>query len=141
MKSVDYAYVSGTTKTAGTCKYDSKKGIAKASAVSDIKPYNSSAIKAVLVQSPLAIAVKANQNSFIYYKTGILNSDNCIGTSTTIDHSVTVVGYGYTNSTYYYLVKNSWGTAWGEKGYVRLRIEEKNGTCGMNTYPSWTSVV
>jgi hypothetical protein len=24
---------------------------------------------------------------------------------------------------------------------VRLRIEEKNGTCGMNTYPSWTSVV
>ena len=36
-----------------------------------------------------------------------------------IDHAVVAVGYG-TDPTYgaYFLVRNSWGTSWGESGYV-----------------------
>ena len=49
----------------------------------------------------------------------------------TIDHSVTIVGYGSEQGLDYWLVKNSWGTNWGEKGYVRIAIKPGNGICGI----------
>jgi len=35
----------------------------------------------------------------------------------------------------YWIVKNSWSTAWGEKGYVRLAIQEGTGVCGVQMGP------
>jgi len=37
------------------------------------------------------------------------------------DHAVTVVGYGTENGTPYWLIKNSWGTGWGENGFIRMK--------------------
>ena len=39
-----------------------------------------------------------------------------------IDHSVTLVGYGTDDKSgdMYWLVRNSWGTSWGENGYYRI---------------------
>ena len=44
------------------------------------------------------------------------------------DHSVLAVGWGTLNGIDYWLIKNSWGTGWGENGYVRV----KRGTCNTN---------
>jgi KDEL-tailed cysteine endopeptidase len=71
------------------------------------------------------------------YQSGILSGD--CGTS--VDHAVLLIGYGTDNGTPYWLVKNSWGTSWGEGGYVRIYRGSANdlGTCGMyykNSYPS-----
>ena len=48
-----------------------------------------------------------------------------------LDHGVLLVGYGTDGDEDYWLVKNSWGTTWGEKGYYRICKDK--GACGLNT--------
>lgn len=53
-----------------------------------------------------------------------------------IDHGVLIVGYGVANypkfnkTLPYWIVKNSWGTRWGEQGFYR--VFRGDGTCGLN---------
>lgn len=53
---------------------------------------------------------------------------------TALDHGVVVVGYGTEDGKDYWLVRNSWGTSWGEEGYFRLErnvIGRNTGKCGI----------
>ena len=60
------------------------------------------------------------------------------------NHGVLAVGYGY-DATYgaYWLVRNSWGTSWGEEGYFRLGVsdERETGFCGFNKDAFYPSVI
>lgn len=65
------------------------------------------------------------------YNSGILSSPDC---GTDLDHAVTIVGYGKEGDTPYWIVKNSYGPTWGEKGYLRVLREpgsKKAGICGI----------
>lgn len=55
------------------------------------------------------------------YQGGIFQSPNCYGTYQ-CTHAVALVGYGYCSNTQkpYWIIRNSWNTWWGEKGYMRL---------------------
>lgn len=58
---------------------------------------------------------------------------------TNLDHAITAVGYDMDAKEPYWYVKNSWGTGWGEKGYIQIGVSEGPGVCGINmdnTYPT-----
>jgi len=68
---------------------------------------------------------------FQSYKSGVITSAAC---GTNIDHAVVATGYDSTASEPYYLVRNSWGTSWGDKGYVKIGMSSGKGICGINQY-------
>jgi Papain family cysteine protease len=59
-------------------------------------------------------------NAFYAYRGGIFNSCTT-GEPNVGGHAVTVVGYGTEAGQDYWLIKNSWGTNWGDKGFLKLR--------------------
>lgn len=56
-----------------------------------------------------------------------------------INHAVVVVGYGTENGMDYWLVRNSWGTGWGEDGYIKIErnVEGFTGKCGIAMQASY----
>jgi len=116
----------------GTCQ----KTSCTASPNSQIKSYvdvahTEAALGAASDIEPISIAIEADQSGFQLYKSGVF-SGVC---GKTLDHGVTLVGYGTDNGQDYWKVKNSWGTSWGEAGYIRM-IRNKD-ECGIADEPSY----
>jgi len=76
----------------------------------------SSGLKSALSQQPVSVTVNAGQLQFA--ANGVVTGD-CQGQ---INHAVIAVGYG-TDGQDYFKIRNSWGTSWGEQGYIRLAQE------------------
>ncbi|KAJ3670764.1 hypothetical protein LUZ60_008190 [Juncus effusus] len=71
-----------------------------------------------------------------HYSSGIFSGD-C---GTDLDHFITLVGYGRDiNGVKYWIAKNSWGTTWGENGYIYLEkdVSDAAGTCSLASYPMY----
>jgi C1A family cysteine protease len=105
----------------GKCKDEVARSIKMASYV-DIND-GCESLRNALQSRPVAVAVDAS--AWGSYKSGIISQ--C---GTTINHGVLVVGL--TDS--YWKVKNSWGTLWGESGFVRLA---PNNICAICNFPSY----
>jgi len=88
-------------------------------------------VNAVANYGPIAISVDAGE--WGRYSGGVF--DGCNQKNPDIDHAVVLVGYGTDDKLGdYWLVRNSWGPSWGEKGYIRLK---KSSTiqCGVDLHP------
>ena len=82
---------------------------------------NEAYLQQLVAIQPVAVGIAAD-NLFYAYVGGVLNgpvTPSTVG----INHEVLLVGYGTDAATGldYWLVKNSWGPAWGENGYIRMR--------------------
>jgi len=104
------------TARAGSCRASScSTGIPRGGVTGYRKVSRSaSALMSALQEGPVSVAVDAGK--FQSYRSGVLTG-RC---GTSLDHGVLVVGYGTAGGTDYWKVKNSWGSSFGEAGYIRL---------------------
>ncbi|GAB2249291.1 hypothetical protein Droror1_Dr00012653 [Drosera rotundifolia] len=95
-----------------------------------------SSMQQAVANQPITVVLDASDDGFRYYSGGVFTGP--CGTAT--DHVVTVVGYDTaSDGTPYWLIKNSWGTSWGENGYIRLQrdVSDPRGLCGVAMYPAY----
>jgi C1A family cysteine protease len=134
-----YPYTSGVTQTGGSCT--KCEPVVTINACADVPPNNQVALKEVVaLVGPVSIALDAETKVFQSYKSGVVTSDSC---GTNLDHGVLIVGYGQEDGIKYWLVKNSWGSTWGDDGYIKIeRSESTNdaGICGIAMQPSFPIV-
>jgi len=129
-----YPYTGGV----GTCRFNTANVGATTKGWYNLPNGNEQAMQsAVATQGPIAICIDSDHSSFQNYKSGVYYEPQC---STNSNHCLLTVGYG-TDPNYgdYWLVKNSWGTGWGEAGYIRM-ARNRNNNCGVAQYPSYPLV-
>ena len=121
MSEEDYPYA----PVLGTCQYDSDKAIGHCSGYVTVTERSEDDLKEkVGTMGPACANINSSPSDFHHYSGGIYSSSACV--ETTINHAVGVVGYGSFLWMKYWIVRNSWGTSWGEKGYMRLSRNDGN---------------
>ncbi|CAN8320806.1 unnamed protein product [Cochlearia groenlandica] len=101
----------------------------------DVPVSSEESLKKALSNQPIAVALEGGGRAFQLYDSGVFTG--ICGTQ--LDHGVLAVGYGTENGKDYWIVKNSWGSSWGESGYIRLErnIKDSSGKCGIAIEPSY----
>lgn len=130
-----YSY---TAASSGSCKSCDK--VVTISSCVDVTPQNEVDLEKAVALGPVSVAIEADTKTFQLYTGGVITSDAC---GTNLDHGVLVAGYGEENNTPYWLVKNSWGSSWGEQGYVKIGKSDSTrtkGVCGIAMQPSYPVV-
>jgi C1A family cysteine protease len=122
------------TGTNGKCAVVSKDAVTTGvTGAAYVTPKSSDDLMAGVYQQPVAIIVEASQNAFQLYTSGIITT----GCGVTLDHAITAIGYTPT----YFIVKNSWGTTWGQEGYVWIssssQYNDGLGACGLFSQPQF----
>ncbi|KAI3440001.1 uncharacterized protein J3R85_004151 [Psidium guajava] len=121
----------------GTCNAEKEASpAAKITGHEDVPANSELALLKAVANQPVSIAIDAGGSAFQFYSGGVFTGD-C---GTDLDHGVTAVGYGTSDDgTKYWLVKNSWGTGWGESGYIRMKrdVDAKEGLCGIAMQASY----
>jgi len=124
-----YPYTSYQGVT-GTCQVDSKQFVVTVNSYTTVASETDMAAY-VQATGPLSVCVDASQwNS---YTGGILYS--C---GTDVDHCVQAVGVNPSANGGYWKVRNSWGTSWGESGFIRLAYGQN--TCAVASDPTYVAV-
>jgi cathepsin L len=104
------------------CHYNKDAAAATVQSYQTINDSEEDLMNAVAKLGPISVGIYATE-SLQAYGGGVYYEDNCDGQ---INHGVLVVGYGTDNDEDYWLVKNSWGTNWGEDGYVKMARNNNN---------------
>jgi C1A family cysteine protease len=133
----DYPYKS----TTGSCKDKSGNGIVSTSGYVKLPAKDPDALLKAVAQQPVSVAVASSTSAMFFYKGGIISGSKCDGA---VNHAVLAIGYGHDAATGmdYWIVKNSWGSSWGENGFFRVQrtTARNSGVCGIlsqySVYPT-----
>jgi cathepsin L len=120
------------------CRFKAADVGATDTGFTDIPAKDEAALQqAVATVGPISVAIDASHSSFQLYRSGVYNEARC--SQTQLDHGVLAIGYGTEAGKDYWLVKNSWGTSWGDKGYIMMTRNKRN-QCGIATAASYPLV-
>jgi cathepsin L len=125
----------------GVCNYNSSTSCVGATLLgyADLKSGSENNLKiAVGTVGPVAVLIDASPESFQFYSSGVYSDARCGGKGL-LNHAVAVVGYGIESGVEYWIVKNSWGESWGEKGYIRI-AKNKGNMCNIASKASYPLV-
>lgn len=118
-----------------SCMYNATAKAAKCRGYREIPVGNEKALKrAVARVGPVSVSIDASLTSFQFYSRGVYYDENCDRDN--VNHAMLVVGYGTQKGHKYWIIKNSWGESWGNKGYVLL-ARNKNNACGITNLASF----
>lgn len=116
------------------CKDDKCTAAIHIKGFEDVPEMDGEALKQAVSKAPVSVAVEADSAVFQMYTGGVVDSTAC---GTSLNHGVLAVGY----TDEYWIVKNSWGPSWGDKGYIKIAYKATGaGICGinqMNSYPTF----
>jgi KDEL-tailed cysteine endopeptidase len=108
----------------------------KISSYMNVSPNSQGSLMGGVAQQPVSVAVEADQPAWQSYSGGVV-TQNC---GTSLNHGVLAVGYSVTTSPPYWIVKNSWGSGWGNAGYIYIGMTSGPGICGINMMASFPVV-
>lgn len=105
---------------------------------SEDEPMQEAEMRRLVMKGPVAVGVHLHPKLRLY-KSGVFNEpgcpDKCGDKFCYLNHAMLVVGFGESSDGKYWIVKNSFGTKWGEKGY--MRIKRGVNMCGVEIWPTW----
>jgi C1A family cysteine protease len=134
-------YPTGYMLAKKTCSYSSTMAAARVNGFYYFSPsvYSEDDLKNYLTTyGPLSVAI--NANTLQYYTGGIWLADATQCDPTTLNHAVNLVGYGTSAyGTPYWILRNHWGTSWGESGY--FRFYRGSNVCGITGYVTQAIIV
>jgi len=135
----DYPYTS-TFGVTGACKPEKINPVVQNDGVAVLESNDYTALMtAVSTTGPIAVSVAAGGAGWQLYGGGVYSDSGAFHPflcSFVVDHAVQLVGYGVEDSKMYWIVRNSWGSGWGESGFIRIeRHGEGNEPCGMDNKP------
>ncbi|XP_020089331.1 fruit bromelain-like [Ananas comosus] len=123
----------------GTCAANSVPNSAYITGYTYVQRNNERSMMYAVSKQPIAALIDASGNNFQYYRGGVY-SGPC---GTSLNHAITIIGYGQDSSgTKYWIVRNSWGSSWGERGYVRMArgVSSSSGLCGIAMAPLYPTL-
>ncbi|KAA0703378.1 Cathepsin S [Triplophysa tibetana] len=113
------------------CRYNPSQHVANCTRYNFVRQGDEDALKQTVAEvGPISVAIDATRPQFIMYRNGVYNDATC---TKKVNHAVLVVGYGTLDGKDYWLVKNSWGTQFGDGGYIRI-ARNQNNMCGIASY-------
>lgn len=95
------------------------------------------------MSGPVSANLDATGSGFKLYASGIYDAKDCASDGKEVNHAVVIAGFGETASgEKYWIIRNTWGTMWGENGNMRIARGSgvsRHGPCNLYLYSSYPS--
>lgn len=125
----DYPYIAQQKR----CQFEKERSMVNVSSWAILPARDERAMEIAIAKiGPIAASINASPHTFQLYHKGLYDDIAC--SSNTVNHAMLIVGY--TKDAW--ILKNWWGSHWGEQGYMRLKRNKNR--CGVANYVAYALV-